>query len=64
MMMNFVITLGIENLLNLLDDDKGVIRYGYYSGRIPVIDLKMLLMVKDMITVEMLSDIALAIHII
>ena len=25
-----VITFGIENLLNLLDDDKGVIRYGYY----------------------------------
>ena len=38
----FVITLGIENLLNLLDDDKGVIRYGYYSGRIPVIDLKII----------------------
>ena len=36
----FVITFGIENLLNLLDDDKGIIRYGYYSGRIPVIDLK------------------------
>ena len=35
-----VITLGIENLLNLLDDDKGVVRYGYYSGRIPVIDLR------------------------
>tara|TARA_B100000945_G_scaffold150763_1_gene120937 strand:- start:1349 stop:4555 length:3207 start_codon:yes stop_codon:yes gene_type:complete len=36
----FVITLGIENLLNLIDDDKGVVRYGYYSGRIPVIDLR------------------------
>ena len=35
-----VITLGIENLLNLIDDDKGVVRYGYYSGRIPVIDLR------------------------
>ena len=38
----FVITLGIENLLNLLDDDKGVVRYGYFSGRIPVIDLKII----------------------
>ncbi len=36
----FIITLGIENLLNLIDDDKGVVRYGYYSGRIPVIDLR------------------------
>ena len=35
-----VITLGIENLLNMLNDEWGVIEYGYYSGRIPVIDLK------------------------
>ena len=35
-----IITLGIENLLNLIDDNKGVVRYGYYSGRIDVIDLR------------------------
>jgi len=35
-----IITLGIENLLNMLNDEWGVIEYGYYSGRIPVIDLK------------------------
>jgi len=31
--------LGIENLLNLIDDNKGVVRYGYYSGRIDVMGL-------------------------
>lgn len=36
----FVITLGIENLLNMLNDEWGVIEYGYYSGKISVIDLK------------------------
>ena len=34
-----IITLGIENILNMINDDWGVIEYGYYSGRIPVIDL-------------------------
>ena len=34
-----IITLGIENLLNLLDDEDGVIEYGYYSGTVDVIDL-------------------------
>jgi hypothetical protein len=42
---------------------KVVVRYGYYSGRIPVIDSE-LLMDQSMITVEMLLDIALMIHII
>jgi len=35
-----IITFGIDNLLNLLTDDKGVVEYGYFTGRIPVIDLK------------------------
>ena len=35
-----IITFGIDNLLNLLTEDKGVVEYGYFSGRIPVIDLK------------------------
>ncbi len=35
----FVITLGIENLLNLLDDDRGVAMYGPYQGRIALYDL-------------------------
>ena len=35
-----IITLGIENLLNLIDDNKGVVRYGYYSGRIDVLNLQ------------------------
>ena len=34
-----IITLGIENVLNMLNDDWGVIEYGYYSGRIPIMDL-------------------------
>ena len=37
---SFVLTFALENLLNFIDDDKGIIRYGYYSGRVPVIDLK------------------------
>ena len=36
----FIVTFAIENLLNFIDDDKGIINYGYYSGRIPVIDLR------------------------
>ena len=36
----FVITLALENLLNFIDDDKGIIKYGYYSGRVPVLDLR------------------------
>ena len=36
----FVLTFALENLLNFIDDDKGIIRYGYYSGRVPVIDLR------------------------
>ena len=35
-----VITLGIENLLNLIDDKKGVVKFGYYSGRLDVMDLR------------------------
>jgi len=34
-----IITLGIENVLNMLNDDWGVIEYGYYSGSIPIMDL-------------------------
>jgi len=37
---SFVLTFALENLLNFIDDDKGIIRYGYYSGRVPVIDLR------------------------
>lgn len=36
----FVLTFALENLLNFLDDDKGIIEYGYYSGRVPIIDLR------------------------
>ena len=36
----FVITFALENLLNFIDDDKGIVNYGYYSGRVPVIDLR------------------------
>jgi hypothetical protein len=36
----FIVTFALENLLNFLDDDKGIIEYGYYSGRVPVIDLR------------------------
>ena len=36
----FIVTFAIENLLNFIDDEKGIINYGYYSGRIPVIDLR------------------------
>jgi hypothetical protein len=39
---SFVLTFALENLLNFIDDDKGIIRYGYYSGRVPVIDLKII----------------------
>ena len=35
----FIITLGIENLLNLIDNNEGEILYGPYQGRIPVYDL-------------------------
>ena len=38
----FVLTFALENLLNFLDDDKGIINYGYYSGRVDVIDLKII----------------------
>ena len=37
---SFVLTFALENLLNFIDDDKGIIKYGYYSGRVPVIDLR------------------------
>ena len=37
---SFVITFALENLLNFIDDDKGIVRYGYYSGRVPVMDLR------------------------
>ncbi len=37
---SFVLTFALENLLNFIDDDKGIIEYGYYSGRVPVIDLR------------------------
>ena len=26
--------------MNFIDDDKGIINYGYYSGRVPVLDLR------------------------
>ena len=38
----FVLTFALENLLNFLDDDKGIVNYGYYSGRVDVIDLKII----------------------
>ena len=37
---SFVLTFALENLLNFIDDDKGIIEYGYYSGRVPVLDLR------------------------
>ena len=37
----FVISLGIENLLNLLDDNAGEIFYGDYTGKIPVLDFSL-----------------------
>lgn len=37
----FVISLGIENLLNLIDSDKGEIRYGDFTGKVPVLDVRM-----------------------
>ena len=37
----FVISLGIENLLNLIDSDKGEIRYGSYTGTVDVLDMQM-----------------------
>jgi hypothetical protein len=36
----FIITFALENLLNFIDDDKGIVNYGYYSGRVPVMDLR------------------------
>ena len=38
----FVLTFALENLLNFLDDGKGIVNYGYYSGRVDVIDLKII----------------------
>jgi hypothetical protein len=37
----FVISLGIENLLNLLDDNEGEIFYGDFTGKIPVLDFQL-----------------------
>lgn len=37
----FVISLGIENLLNLIDSDKGEARYGPYNGKMAVLDMYM-----------------------
>ena len=37
----FVISLAIENLLNLIDSDKGEIFYGDYTGKIPVLDFQL-----------------------
>ena len=37
----FVISLGIENLLNLIDSNEGVIEYGSYTGTVDVLDMKM-----------------------
>ena len=37
----FVISLGLENLLNLIDSDKGEIRYGSYTGTVDVLDMQM-----------------------
>ena len=36
----FVITFALENVLNFIDEDEGIVNYGYYSGRIPVMDLR------------------------
>ena len=36
----FLLTFALENLLNFLDDGKGIVNYGYYSGRVPVMDLR------------------------
>ena len=36
----FIVTFALENLLNFIDDDKGIVNYGYYSGRVPVMDLR------------------------
>jgi len=36
----FIITFALENLLNFINDESGIIRYGYYSGRVPVFDLR------------------------
>ena len=37
----FVISLGIMNLLNLLDSDKGEAKYGPYNGKMAVLDMYM-----------------------
>jgi len=37
----FVISLGIENLLNLIDSDNGEIKYGPYNGKMAVLDMYM-----------------------
>ena len=37
----FVISLGIMNLLNLIDSDKGEARYGNYNGKMAVLDMFM-----------------------
>ena len=37
----FVISLGIENLLNLIDSNKGEIEYGNYNGKMAVLDMFM-----------------------
>ena len=37
----FVISLGLENLLNLIDSDNGEIRYGSYTGTVDVLDMQM-----------------------
>ena len=37
----FVISLGLENLLNLIDSNKGEIRYGSYTGTVDVLDMQM-----------------------
>ena len=36
----FLLTFALENLLNFLDDGEGIVNYGYYSGRVPVMDLR------------------------
>ena len=37
----FVITLGIQNLLNLLDDEMGVYKYPYYTRTTNIFDVQM-----------------------
>ena len=37
----FVISLGIMNLLNLIDSDKGEAKYGPYNGKMAVLDMYM-----------------------